>query len=189
MAIITPGGSSLPGRSPLPISNLKKSGWRWQLIRPGISVMPRRSTASAATPAWGLTDAIRLPSSVTSWTPGSMLRPSKIRAFASTFMVSSCISSLRRPAAAAEAPLRREPLVVVAHGAAQALVEGLTVELEGRGVGLHLAAHRLEPPGEDAPHVLALLLLEDLEEHLLREDGVGRSENVVSGKGVSVWFD
>src|SRR3546814_5051341 len=81
-----------------------------------------------------------------------MLRPSKIRAFASTFMASSCISSLRRPAAAAEAPLRREPLVVVAHGAAQALVEGLTVELEGRGVGLHLAAHRLEPPGEDAPH-------------------------------------
>src|SRR3546814_4822440 len=71
-----------------------------------------------------------------------MLRPSKIRAFASTFMASSCISSLRRPAAAAEAPLRREPLVVVAHGAAQALVEGLTVELEGRGVGLHLAAHR-----------------------------------------------
>src|SRR3546814_4128875 len=173
MAIITPGGSSLPGRSPLPISNLKKSGWRWQLIRPGISVMPRRSTASAATPAWGLTDAIRLPSSVTSWTPGSMLRSSTIRAFASTFMVSSCISSLRRPAAAAEAPLRREPLVVVAHGAAPALVQGPTVALEGRGVGLHLAAHRLPPPGRDAPQVLPLLQLAAREEHLLCGMGLG----------------
>src|SRR3546814_11540913 len=111
--------------------------------------MPLRSTASGATPAWGLTDAIRLPSSVPSWAPGSMLRPSKIRAFASTFMASFCISSPRRPAAPAEAPLRRAPLVVVAHGAALTLVAGLTVELEGRGAGLPRADHRLEPPGEE----------------------------------------
>ena len=37
------------------------------------------------------------------------------------------------------------------------------------------AAHRLEEGGQQAAHVLALVLLEDLEEDLLLENGVGRT--------------
>src|SRR3954451_25117461 len=68
----------------------------------------------------------------------------------------SVVRSLGLPTSSAQAPLGWESLVVVAHRVGEPVVEHLAVELERRRVGLHLPPHRLEHPGEDAAHVLAL---------------------------------
>ena len=53
-------------------------------MSPGSTVMPPTSTTSPdREPACSLTEAIRLPSRVTSWRPGSIARPSNTRAFVS----------------------------------------------------------------------------------------------------------
>src|SRR5262245_53205485 len=151
-------------------------------MSPGINVIPPTSIVSPDVAAERSSiDAIRLPSSATSWEPGSAFRPSKIRAFVSSTIGSPSVLIARavccavpRPAPLAEAPVGREPLVVLADPVGHPAVERGAIELVRLGVGSQLTPHRLEHAREDAAHVLALMLLVDLEERLLREDGVVR---------------
>src|SRR6185437_10064308 len=93
----------------------------------------------------------------------------------------------------AEAPLGRIRAVVVLHREIQACVHRLLAE-RGPPSGFVVseqAAHRLEPGTEQTAHVLALMLLHHLEEHLLHENRVGRtgpgaSERVLLDLGLQI---